>query len=109
VQNELEAACQVICRLGWNDSSRNSVREHQGIRRLVHLLKRRDTRPELAQAVVEALAVLVADNEVNQDEVREEGGVVDVIRLLDTRISKLLAGSAISCVTGVSGTHPSVW
>ncbi len=76
------------------------MREHQGIRRMVHLLKRRDTQPGLAKAVVEALAVLVADNEVNQDHVREEGGVVDIIRLLDARGSKPLAGSAISCITG---------
>ena len=100
MQGELEAACQVIGRLGSHENLRTAVRELQGIRRMVHLLKRRDTGPGLAQAIAEALAVLVADNEVNQDEVREEGGVVDVIRLLDTRISKPLASAAISCITG---------
>jgi hypothetical protein len=104
MQAELEAACQVIGRLGSHDSSRNAVREHQGIRRMVLLLKRRETQPGLAQALVEALTVLVADNEVNQDDVREEGGVVEIIRLLDTRVSKPLAASAISCVTGASGS-----
>lgn len=93
-------ACNVIGRLGSNDGSRNAVREQQGIRRMVQLLKRHDTQPGLAKAIVEALTELLVDNEMNQDHVREEEGVIDVIRLLDTRISKSLASSAISCVTG---------
>jgi hypothetical protein len=99
-------ACNVIGRLGTNDGSRNAVREQKGMRRMVQLLKRRDTQPDLTKAIVEAITVLVADNEMNQDHVREEEGVIDIVRLLDNKISKFLASSAISCVTGAFRSLP---
>lgn len=63
-------ACQLLGRLGHNPSIKDSVREFLGVIHMLKLLKKSSTSARLAEVILQALTILLVDNEVNQDQVR---------------------------------------
>ena len=63
-------ACQLLGRLSHNKLMKNSVREQGGITQMLKLLQKPSTGHALSETIVQALTILVVDNEVNQDHIR---------------------------------------
>ena len=67
---------------------------------LLALLKRQDTGPELASAILRTLTVLVTESEANQEHVRQAGGLSSIVKYLDIRIGTNAVKAAVMCITG---------
>lgn len=81
LQGMLKSASQLLGRLGHNKAVKNTARETAGIAQLLKLLQKPSTAPGLAEAIVQALTVLVVDNELNQDHVRQATWSFSIISL----------------------------
>lgn len=135
MQGLLDMACQLLGRMGHNKMIKNSMREHAGIVQMLKLLQKKGTAPGLLETIVQALTILVVENEINQDYVRcvalppagltlcssqyksrlyassapcrEQYGVEAVVKLLDPKLGASLASSATTCLTGEDDVHDS--
>lgn len=97
----MKVACNVLSSLGANEAGRNAVRQQNGPKQLLRILKMQDVKPALATAVLEAITVLAIESEANQEHFRQQNSLSLIIHFLDIRISKDTAAAAVDCLTGL--------